>query len=283
MVRWETLSEKVLELIVAAEVSLPSDVKEQLAKLYGKSSGLAKVQLKALLDNVEVAERKRVPICQDTGLLTFYVKKPPWLSAAAVKKVIHEAVRKATREAFLRTNVVHPFTRGVVEGNVGLDNPIIYFEPRDDGEARIDLLVKGAGSENNCIAFSLTPKEGVEGLISAVVDHVARRGGASCPPLIVGVGIGGTLDYAVHLSKRVLFAPINEGGEASELEEKLQREIDRLEIGVMGLGEGPTVMKVKIAYAGCHTASLPVAINIQCWALRRRSLVFNEKGEFTLW
>ncbi|HDI46810.1 MAG TPA: fumarate hydratase, partial [Candidatus Methanomethylia archaeon] len=163
------------------------------------------------------------------------------------------------------------------------DNPVIYFEPCDDGEARIDLLVKGAGSENNCIAFSLTPKEGVEGLISAVVGHVAKYGGASCPPLIVGVGIGGTLDYAVHLSKRVLFAPINEGGEASELEEKLQREIDRLGIGVMGLGEGPTVMKVKIAYAGCHTASLPVAINIQCWALRRRSLVFNEKGEFTLW
>jgi len=282
-VRWKTLSEKVLELIVAAEVSLPSDVKEQLAKLYGKSSGLAKVQLKALLDNIEVAEKEKVPICQDTGLLTFYVKKPPWLPVAVVREAIYEAVRKATKEAFLRTNVVHPFTRGVVEGNVGLDNPIIYFEPCDDGEARIDLLVKGAGSENNCIAFSLTPKEGVEGLISAVVDHVARRGGASCPPLIVGVGIGGTLDYAVHLSKRVLFAPFSEEGKTGELEEKLQKEIDKLGIGVMGLGEGPTVMKVKVAYAGCHTASLPVAINIQCWALRRRSLVFNEKGEFTLW
>jgi fumarate hydratase subunit alpha len=167
---------------------------------------------------------------------------------------------------------VHPLTRHNPGNNLGEGLPHIIFRPTDDEFTEITVMAKGAGSENLSALAMLTPSQGLNGIRSFVLDTVVRAGGRPCPPTIVGVGIGGTADLAAELAKRALLRPLdlpNEDAQLRALEDELREGLNRTGIGPMGLGGRTTVLGVRIAAAYCHTASLPVAVNLQCWAARR--------------
>ena len=187
---------------------------------------------------------------------------------------IKEGVKRATKEIPLRPNVVHPLTRENFGTNVGLNAPFINIEFDENLNREIEITVfpKGAGSENMSALKMLKPSDGVEGIKKFVLETIADAGGKPCPPIVVGVGIGGTADIALKLAKKALLRDIGErhkDKQVAELEKELLEKINSLGIGAMGLGGDITALDVFIEIAGCHTASLPVGICIQCWADRK--------------
>jgi fumarate hydratase subunit alpha len=222
-----------------------------------------------ILDNIDAAGRLKVPMCQDTGVPVFFVSGR---MIKGLEESIRRGVARATEEIPLRPNAVHPLTRHNPGNNLGEGLPHIIFHPSDDEFTEITVMAKGAGSENLSALAMLTPSQGLNGIRSFVLDTVVRAGGRPCPPTIVGVGIGGTADLAAELAKRALLRPLdlpNEDAQLRALEDELREGLNRTGIGPMGLGGRTTVLGVRIAAAYCHTASLPVAVNLQCWAARR--------------
>ncbi|ADG13487.1 hydro-lyase, Fe-S type, tartrate/fumarate subfamily, alpha subunit [Methanocaldococcus infernus ME] len=271
------IQETVIELFREAVVKLPEDVKKALKESYEKeSSKLAKETLKAILKNIEIAERENIPLCQDTGLPIVFLKIGRGVKGEEVLKIVNEireGVKRATEEIPLRPNVVHPISRENL-GNVGLDIPYISYEFDHSLEKEIEITVfpKGAGSENMSALKMLTPAEGVSGIKKFVLETVVNASGKPCPPIVVGIGIGGSSDLALKLAKKALLRKIGErhrDEEIAKLEEELLKKINSLGIGAMGLGGEITALDVFIEVAGTHTASLPVGICINCWAHRR--------------
>lgn len=259
---------KLAELIRAGVTSLPGDVEKALQiALEREESELARLQLETILKNVAYARERSLPLCQDTGVPIFFVHG--FKELGEVEKQIRQAVAEATRMVPLRPSIVDAITRRNTGDNTGEGVPVIHFESGD--EESITFLAKGAGSENVSRARMLPAREGVPGVKRFVVETLRSAGAKPCPPVIVGVGIGGTLDLAAKLAKEVLLQPLfkrNEREELARLEEELLEEVNALGIGPMGMGGSTTCLGVKIAAAACHTASLPVAVNVQCWAHR---------------
>ncbi|MEE8403736.1 MAG: fumarate hydratase [Candidatus Hydrothermarchaeaceae archaeon] len=258
----------IVELIKKAVVDLPEEVEKALKDAYGREeSEIAKLQLRNILENVGLARESQSPMCQDTGLPLFFVELGT-VKKAEVKKAIIDAVRDATTSVPLRPNVVDPLSRENTGDNTGYGMPQIYWGVSGDGHTHVTYMPKGAGSENASAQKMLKPNESVKDF---VLDTVKKAGGSPCPPIIVGVGIGGAMDTSAALAKKALLRPIdsrNAHDEYAKLEDELLVEINRLGIGPMGLGGKTTALKVNIEHAACHTASLPVAVNIQCWAHR---------------
>jgi fumarate hydratase subunit alpha len=269
------IEDVVSELIARAQTRLPKDVTDGLRKAYCRERNpLARLQLEVILENIEFAEKRKIPMCQDTGVLVFYadVGSKAGVSPTELKSSILSGVRKATRDVPLRPNIVHPLSRENSGDNTGFRNPIVHFD-FIKGANYVDLTVlpKGAGSENMSALSMLTPSQGVDGVKAFIVEVVRSAGGRPCPPVIVGVGIGGTADYAIALSKKALLRPLSSASadkDAAKIERKLLAGINGLGVGPMGLGGDTTALGVLVEVAGCHTASLPVAVNIQCWAAR---------------
>lgn len=285
MITEDLITETVVELLRRAEVSLPKDVENALGRAYrNEEEEIARMQLKAILDNVRYARENSIPMCQDTGLPVFYLRIGDGLEIDPVIRGIREGVRKATEEIPLRPNVVHPLTRENSGDNTGIGVPVVdigFLAGRDYLE--ITAFPKGAGSENMSAFRMLKPSEGVAGVKKFVLDTVVSAGGNPCPPTIVGVGIGGSAEGAMSLAKKALLRKINSRGskEVAGLEEELLREINKLGIGPMGLGGNTTALAVNIELAHCHTASLPVAVNLQCWANRRAGArIYGDRVEF---
>jgi fumarate hydratase subunit alpha len=187
---------------------------------------------------------------------------------------IRQGVARATREVPLRPNVVHPLTRHNTGDNLGDGMPVIHFSPPKGDFVEIVHMPKGAGSENMSALRMLNPSEGVNGIKRAVLEAITKAGGRPCPPTIVGLGIGGTAEGAAYLAKKAVLRPVGRRSldpEAARLEEDLELMLNRSGVGPMGLGGRTTVLGVSVELAHCHTASLPVAINLQCWAARRCS------------
>jgi fumarate hydratase subunit alpha len=279
MLTREKIRDSVVELLLEAETSLPKDVENALKKAYkAEYSDIARTQLKAILDNVALAGKKKVPMCQDTGVPVFFVGlgSKAKVDIGLVTDAIIEGVKVASKEIPLRPNIVHPLTRKNTGDNTGLGVPVIEFEVLDGKDyLEITVLPKGAGSENMSALRMLNPSEGIVGIKKFVLDTVAAAGSNPCPPTIVGVGIGGTADRAMLLSKRALLRPLgssNSDTVMAKLEKELLGDINRLGIGPMGLGGKTTSLGVNVEYCFCHTASLPVAVNIQCWANRKASV-----------
>jgi fumarate hydratase subunit alpha len=183
-------------------------------------------------------------------------------------------VARATKEIPLRPNVVDPISRHNTGSNVGAGMPNIHYEPAKGDFIEITFMPKGAGSENMTVLRMLDPTKGIKGIKEAVLDAVVSAGGRPCPPSVVGVGIGGTADSVMILAKKAVLRPLGQSSpdpDVAMLEEELTEMLNSTGIGPMGLGGRTTALGVMVEKGDCHTASLPVAVNIQCWAARRAS------------
>ncbi|MCX8205084.1 MAG: fumarate hydratase [Candidatus Nezhaarchaeota archaeon] len=272
------LEDALVGLIKRCVTSLPVDVKQELEEaLREEDSQVARAQLEAILRNVELAEEEGLPVCQDTGLFTFYVDlDASKFSPSVVVGASVRAVRRATKEVPLRPNVVHPVTRINTGDNVGVLQPSFEWSFNNEGLLEITVVAKGAGSENATRLYMLPPTVGLAGVEKLVLRTVLEAGGLPCPPTIVGVGVGGSADTALKLAKRALLRPLGGcggGGPSSlNLEQGLTRKVNSLGIGPMGLGGRRTALAVNVEYAHTHTACLPVAVAFSCWAMRRATL-----------
>lgn len=277
------IEDVAFNLLKLAVIELPSDVKEALQRAYREETSEAgRVNLKAILTNIEFAEKLNTPICQDTGTIIFYVKAGA--QAKGLEKVeaaLRNATKRATREVPLRPNAVDPFTRKNSGDNTGRFIPYVNWEITDGDSVEITALPKGGGSENVCALGMLTPGEGVKGLKKFVIDTVIKAGAKPCPPNILGVGLGGGADIAMKTAKKTLLRPLNQPNpnpELARLEKELYEAANSTGIGPMGLGGRFTVLGVNVEYAHRHPASYPVAVAFQCWAARRATARINADG-----
>jgi tartrate/fumarate subfamily iron-sulfur-dependent hydro-lyase alpha chain len=286
----EVIIKAVVEGLRAASIYLPPDVKEALVKAHREETNpAARAQLEAILRNIELAEKLKAPICQDTGLVTYYVKlgaKFPDISV--VEEALVEATRVATREIPLRPNSVDPFTGRNPGDNTGRYTPVIIWDSIDPKGDYLEITVvpKGGGSEYVAVFTMIPPGKGLEGVREVVLDAVVKAGAMPCPPTIIGVGIAGTADMAIHLAKKC--AVLRKVGSRhperviADLEERLLREVNELGIGTMGMGGKTTALDVHVDYAYRHPATYAVAVVFQCWAARRATVTIKPSGEYTV-
>jgi len=276
----EDVAVKLLQLAV---IELPEDVKEAIQQAYREEESEAgKTQLKAILDNIELAEKTRKPMCQDTGVIIFYVKAGAQAKHLdKVEEALRNATKRATKDVPLRPNAVDPFTQKNTGDNTGRFVPFIHWEIVPGDNIEVTVLPKGGGSENVCTLGMLVPGEGIVGLKRFVLDAVIKAGSMPCPPNILGIGVGGGADIAIKLAKAALLRPINQPNPNPDLA-KLERELceaaNMTGIGPMGLGGKFTVLGVNIEYAHRHPASYPAAVAFQCWAARRATARIHSDG-----
>ena len=268
----EPVDQVVVNLLRLANTKIPEDIGWALeAAGMWETSPVAITQIGAIMDDVKKAERFGKPMCQDTGVPVFYVRGK---FDSSIAGEIAKGVERATREIPLRPNTVDPLTRENDGRNLGSGMPIIHYIPMDVDYTEITVLPKGAGSENMTRLGMLNPADGIKGVEDFIVDAVLDAGGRPCPPTIVGVGIGGMSDTCAEMAKEALAIPLdveNPDPVLKEMEERLFVRLNASGLGPMGLGGSTTCLGVRIKKANCHTASLPVAVNIGCWATRRAS------------
>lgn len=276
MITENVVEDVAVKLLQLAVTELPQDVKEALQRVYREEESEAgKTQLKAILDNVELAEKTRTPMCQDTGVTIFYVKTGGQVKGLdKIENALRSATIRATKEVPLRPNAVDPFTQKNTGDNTGRFVPFINWEIVPGDTLEITVMPKGGGSENVCALGMLSPGMGVNGLKKFVVDTVINAGAKPCPPNILGVAVGGGADIAMKLAKAALLRSLNQPNpdpNLAKLEKELYEAANSTGIGPMGLGGKITVLGVKVDYAHRHPASYPVAVAVQCWAARRAS------------
>jgi fumarate hydratase class I len=258
-------SDDLVELYRKAATELPPDVKKALAS---NDNGV----IKRIWENIDIAGRESIPVCQDTGTPHFFVKCPP-SKQAEIKKAIMDATKKATDSVPLRNNAVDTLT-GKPLGNT----PVIYFE--DSANTEITLLLKGGGCENIGVTYSLPNAElkaerDLGGVRNCIIDAVFRAQARGCPPYIIGVGVGSPREATALLSKKQLLREIHDVNPSSKLdavEKRVLHDVNRLGIGPMGLGGNPTALAVKIGIVERHPASYFVDVSFSCWADRRATL-----------
>jgi fumarate hydratase subunit alpha len=283
---YENIKKGIVQLIKKAETELPNDVIIALKKAYKIENGVAKTQIDAILKNINLAKKTKRPMCQDTGIQTFFVElgiKFPKINK--IKELIVDSVKIATKEIPLRPNTVDPFTQKNHKDNTGDYIPYITWDFTEGNDIHITALPKGGGSENMSRLGMLKPGVGIEGVKNFIVDEIIKAGGNPCPPTVVGVGIGGGADLALKLGKKSLLRPVGEPHKDKNIaiiEEELIKRINDSGIGPMGLGGKTTVLDVHIEKAHRHPASLPVGIAVQCWADRRAKLVIDSNGNWEL-
>jgi fumarate hydratase subunit alpha len=269
------ITEKVRDLCIQANTDLGEDVLRAFDRaIKQEESPVAIDILKELKENARIAKEEKVPICQDTGFAVVFVDlgQDVHLVGGNLNEAITEGVRQGYRDGYLRKSICHPFTRV----NTGDNTPvIIHTEVVRGDQIKITVAPKGAGSENMSRVVMLTPSEGIEGVKRFIVQRVKESGSNPCPPTIVGVGIGGTMEQAAFLAKKSLLRPLgskNPDPELDRLESEILTEINRLGIGPQGLGGRTTSLAVQILMMPCHIASLPLAVNIQCHVQRHKEV-----------
>ena len=281
---FEDIKNGLIELIKKAETNLPKDVINALEKALKIEEGIAKTQIEAILTNIDLAKKTKRPMCQDTGIQTFFVKiGVDFPEISSLKNLINDAVKKATKEIPLRPNTVDPFTGENHKDNTGDQIPYITWEFIEGSDVFITAFPKGGGSENMSKLGMLKPGVGIEGVKNFIVEEMIKAAGNPCPPTVVGVGIGGGADLSLKLGKKALLRPVGErhkNKEIAEIEEELIKRINDSGIGPMGLGGKTTVLDVHIEKAHRHPASLPVGIAVQCWADRRAQMVIHSDGSW---
>jgi fumarate hydratase subunit alpha len=271
----QVITEKVRDLCMKANTDLGEDVLQAIDRAVEKEeSPLGMEILKELKENARIAREENVPICQDTGFAVVFAElgQDVHLVGGNLNEAIHEGVRQGYRDGYLRKSICHPFTRA----NTGDNTPaIIHIEMVPGDKIKITVAPKGGGSENMSRVTMLTPSDGVEGIKRFVVQRVKESGSNPCPPTIVGVGIGGTLEQAGLLAKKSLLRVLgtkNPDPVLDQLESEILTEINRLGIGPQGLGGRTTSLAVHILMMPCHIASFPLAVNIQCHAQRHKEV-----------
>jgi fumarate hydratase subunit alpha len=270
-------------ILKQAVIYLPEDVKQALKKAYAEeTSETGKTQLKAILDNIELAEKYQAPVCQDTGTIIFYVKAGSKAKDLdKIEEALTKATRRATKEVPLRPNAVDPFSQKNSGDNTGRFIPYINWEIIPGNSVELTVMTKGGGSENVCMTGMLVPGEGINGLKKFVIDTVIKAGAKPCPPTILGIAMGGGSDISIKLAKKTLLRPVNEPNsnpEIAKLEKEIFEAANMTGIGPMGLGGKTTVLGVHIDYAFRHPASFPAAVAFNCWASRRASARISADG-----
>jgi len=278
------LRDGVVELYRKVATSLPPDIEEAVkaACLLETEGSTAASTLAVIAENIRRARETFRPMCQDTGVPVFYVKVPVGLSHTELRNTILEATREATVKVPLRPNAVDIVTEKNSGDNTGDGFPVMYIEETSAGTLTIDLMLKGAGSENAGQLYKLPlPEIGaqrdLEGVRRCVLDAVQKAQGRGCPPYVIGVGIGATKDQVTRLAKVQLMRKLNDASkvrELAELEQQLLRDINSLGIGPMGLGGRTTALGVKIGVNHRHPASYFVDVSVGCWAMRRGRLIW---------
>jgi len=283
MEKTKVVEDVAFNILKQAVIYLPDDVKQALKKAYAEeTSETGKTQLRAILDNIELAEKYQAPVCQDTGTIIFYIKAGAKAkNLDKIEEALINATRRATKEIPLRPNAVDPFTQKNSGDNTGRFIPFVNWEIVLGDSVELTVMTKGGGSENVCLTGMLVPGEGIKGLKKFVIDAVIKAGAQPCPPTILGIAMGGGADISMKLAKKTLLKPLNEPNPDPEIA-KLEREIfeaaNMTGIGPMGLGGKTTVLGVHIDYAFRHPASFPAAVSFNCWAARRASARINADG-----
>ncbi len=280
MITQEQVAEAVCEIYKEAAIILPDDIKKALQDAYdNEESDIARLNIKSILKNLELAQQNEIPMCQDTGLPIIFVKLGK-VQVENLEQGIIDGVKLATETVPLRTNVVDPLTRKNTGNNIGKGIPQINVELTDEPVLELTVFPKGFGSENNNKLAMLLPGEGVEGIKKFFEESILSAGGKPCPPTVIGVGIGGSSDMVMKLAKKALLRPIdqkNEDERLSKLENELLEIANSTGIGPMGLGGKTTVLGVNVELADTHTAGLPVGICVQCWAARHATCVLTDE------
>lgn len=271
----EEITSKLTPALVSACIDIPNDVLDALERAKNsEQSPLAKETLCKIIENDFLAKEKQMPTCQDTGICVCFVEIGYDVKIEGDLYVaINDAVKNAYVKAYFRKSVVaHPLDRINTNDNTPA---IVHVKMVSGDKLKITIAPKGAGSENMSALKMLIPADGIEGVKKFVIDTVKNAGGKPCPPIVVGVGVGGNFEKCALLAKEALLREI--GDKSSDkiclkLEEELLEEINALGIGTMGFGGTKTCLSVKVNSHPCHIASLPVAVNIQCHASRHKTI-----------
>ena len=269
------ITSKVKELCIRAACELGSDVVLALEGFRGKEeSPLGKEVLDQIIENAQIALKEDAPMCQDTGIAVFFVEIGRNATIdGSLEDAINEGVRQGYAEGYLRKSVCHPLTRKNTEDNTPA---IIHTNIVDRDKVKITIAPKGAGSENMSRLAMLKPSQGLPAIKDFVINTVKDAGGNPCPPIIVGIGIGGNFEKSAILAKESLLREVgsdNPDKELDALEKELLEKVNNLGIGPMGFGGRTTALAVHIKTAPCHIASLPVAVNVQCHAARHKEAI----------
>ncbi len=273
----ERITKTVRNLFIEANLHLGDDVVGAVKDAAeSESSHLAKEALEKILENVCIAGEEHMPLCQDTGLAVVFVElgQDVHVTGGNLYASIQEGVRQAYSDGYLRKSVCDPLTRN----NTGDNTPaVIHTDIVEGDRIRIVAMPKGGGSENMSGTVMLMPSQGIEGIKKYVISKVADAGPNPCPPVIVGVGIGGSIEQSGILAKKALMRPVGQrhsgDGRLALMEEELLEEINRLGIGPQGYGGNTTALAVHVEMMPCHIASLPVTVNIQCHVARHREQI----------
>ncbi len=276
-IAFSTIAEQVKNLCIDANYRLGEDLKSALLEArHREISPAGRRVLDHLIENARLAEEGENPLCQDTGFAVFFIElgNEVVITGGLLEDAVNEGVRRAYKEGYLRNSIVKDPLRRV---NTGDNTPAVIWTQVTAGDRlRIDMAPKGSGSENMSALAMLTPSQGEEGVIDFVVNTVSRAGGNPCPPIIVGVGIGGTFEKVAWSAKKAVMRPVGRRHPDpyyAALEERLLERINALGIGPMGFGGRTTALDVHVEVFPCHIASLPVAVNIQCHSARHKSVI----------
>ena len=281
----ERVEDAARELYVRALKVLPPDVKAGFDRLRAsETSARGQRVLDTMVTNIRIAEQTDNLLCQDTGVPIYNVTigRGVDVDGFALKEALRRGCARATREHSMRSSIVHPLTRANEHTSCGIEVPVIHLDFSDTpDELVIEMIPKGSGSENNSFLKMAIPAEGVDAIKTFVVDCVIAAGAKTCPPTIVGVGIGGTSDLCVALAKRAATRELGThcaDPDGAKLETELSAAVNHLGVGPQGLGGDSTAFAVHIELAATHITMNPVAVNMQCHSARRASARFPPDG-----
>lgn len=277
IIKVEDIIDTVERLVIESNVFLQEDIEKAIKGSIGaEESETGKSILEQLVANAQIAAEEKIPICQDTGMAVFFVEvgQNLHITGGSLTEAINEGVRRGYRKGYLRFSVVgDPINRK----NTGDNTPaVIHYDIVPGDFLKITVMPKGFGSENMSALAMLKPSDGIEGIKKFIIDTVDKAGPNPCPPVIVGVGIGGTMEKAALLAKKALLRPVGMANPVEyleELEKELLEKINKLGIGPGGLGGRVTALAVNIEVFPTHIAGLPVAVNISCHATRHAEAV----------
>lgn len=267
----------VKEMCISANYNLGKDVLDAFEKSKkSEESPVGKGIIENLIENAKIAKNNKVPMCQDTGMAVVFVElgQEVQIVGGNITDSINEGVRQGYKEGYLRKSVVED---PLMRKNTGDNTPaIIYYDIVSGDKIKITIAPKGFGSENMSKTKMLKPSDGIKGVEDFIVETVSEAGPNPCPPIVVGIGIGGTLDKATYMAKKALLRPIGSQSNLEhikEMEENLLKRINNLGIGPQGLGGTTTALAVNIEVFATHIAGLPVAVNINCHASRHEERI----------
>ncbi|MGN1061345.1 MAG: fumarate hydratase [Candidatus Coproplasma sp.] len=265
------IADVIYSLALKAGVSLTPSCRKALNEAYENEDGdAAKFALKTLIDNYNVAEENVLPVCQDTGMAVVILEigQEVFLTGELLEDAVNDAVRRAYKDGYFRKSVCDPITRN----NTGDNTPAaIHTNICAGDKVKITFLPKGFGSENMSAMYMLKPSQGVNGIIDAIVETVKKAGSRPCPPVYIGVGIGGSFDTCAYLAKKALTRDVgthNQRADVAEIERIALEKVNALNIGCQGFHGKTTALGVSCEWAYTHIAGLPVAVNIQCHCIR---------------